>query len=56
MKKCVRCGKIIRAEEDSNILELVKHVKPFFTKKVIKRSLLCNECLDEYNKFFIGDE
>lgn len=60
MLKCKRCGRILKHDiEKQNALGVVKYIKRSFLPKkikVVRVDKLCDECMDEYNKFFIGDE
>lgn len=59
MLVCKRCGKPLSFDKKKqNGLGVIRFSERIiFPKiKVVKVDKICDECLDEYNKFFIGEE
>jgi len=59
MLVCKRCGKPLSFDKKKqNGLGVIKFSeRTIFPKiKVVRVDKICDECLDEYNKFFIGEE
>ncbi len=59
MLVCKRCGKPLSFDKKKqNGLGVIKFgERTIFPKiKVVRVDKICDECLDEYNKFFIGEE
>lgn len=59
MLVCKRCGRVLNYDKKKqNGLGVIQFSeRAIFPKiKVVRVDKICNECLDEYNKFFMGEE
>lgn len=59
MLVCKRCGRVLNYDKKKqNGLGVIQFSeRAIFPKiKVVRVDKICDECLDEYNKFFIGEK